>query len=148
MEAVSPTATVALGRGQSTRSECSGQVRRCRVSPQATCLRMGTTEHSALPKPRPGVMAAQPHYCNTIQSNLRRRKRRTVCLQEVSQQVSRGSGIRTLHTVTSLFAVDKFMTSCHRINIYSQMTRCQAIQGGKNRLFTKWWKTGCPPAEE
>lgn len=50
-------------------------------------------------------------------------------MQEISQQVTGGS--RILHAVTPLSAVNKFMTSCnhHRINIYSQMTRCQAIQG-------------------
>lgn len=50
-------------------------------------------------------------------------------MQEISQQVTRGS--RILHAVTPLSAVNKFITSCnhHCINIYSQMIRCQAIQG-------------------
>lgn len=107
--------------GQNAPGRCTDAV--CHASDD------GTTEPSALPEPRPGAWLPNPMI--TIQSNLWRRKNRCRkgCLQEVSQQVTGGS--RILHAVTPLSAVNKFITSCnhHRINIYSQMTRCQAIQG-------------------
>lgn len=146
VEAVSPTAMVAPGRGQTVPT-----VRMLRAGAQM----QGATHPMTGPQSTqlcqsPGLVRG----CSTprlpsIQSNLRRRKTRCRkgCLQEISQQVTGGS--RILHAVTPLSAVSKFITSCnhHCINIYSQMIRCQAIQGERT-VFSKWWKTGRPPAEE
>lgn len=73
----------------------------------------------------PGLVPWLPKPMITIQSNLLQEG----VLAGDSQQVTGGS--RLLYAVTPLSAVNKFITSCnhHCINIYSQMTRCQAIQG-------------------